>query len=82
MHDRCDKCNLKFSIEPGFFQGAAYVSYELQILSSLIFFNSFFWLTNILWQNIVYVLLYYVQNMLDVLIKFSTFYKPELRQHL
>ena len=38
MHKRCDNCNLKFSIEPGFFQGAAYVSYGLQVLSSLIVF--------------------------------------------
>ncbi len=60
MHERCDNCNLKFSIEPGFFQGAAYVSYGLQVLSSLIVFNVFFWLTNILWQNIVYILLFTV----------------------
>ena len=60
MHKRCDNCNLKFSIEPGFFQGAAYVSYGLQVLSSLIVFNCFFWLTNIPWQNIVYILLFTV----------------------
>ena len=60
MHKRCDNCNLKFSIEPGFFQGAAYVSYGLQVLSSLIVFNCFFWLTNIRWQNIVYILLFTV----------------------
>ena len=60
MHERCDNCNLKFSIEPGFFQGAAYVSYGLQVLSSLIVFNGFFWLTNISWQNIVYILLFTV----------------------
>ena len=42
MHDRCDKCNLKFSVEPGFYQWAAYVSFGLQVLSSLIVFNGFF----------------------------------------
>ena len=42
MHERCDNCNLKFSIEPGFFQCAAYVSYGLQVLSSLNVFNGFF----------------------------------------
>ena len=31
MHERCSHCNLKYSIEPGFFQGAAYVSYALLV---------------------------------------------------
>ena len=57
MHKRCEKCNLKFSIEPGFYQGAAYVSYGFQVLNSLIFFNGLFWLSNIHWKNILYILL-------------------------
>ena len=47
MHERCSKCNLKFSLEPGFYQGAAYVSYALQVLNSLIIFNLLFWFTTI-----------------------------------
>lgn len=28
-HDRCPKCNEKFSMEPGFYYGAMYVSYAI-----------------------------------------------------
>ena len=45
MNKSCSNCDLKFVIEPGFYQGAAYVSYGLQILTSLIVFNVLFWLT-------------------------------------
>jgi uncharacterized protein (DUF983 family) len=31
MKTHCDKCNLKYSREPGFFFGAAYVSYMLTV---------------------------------------------------
>lgn len=58
MHERCSKCNLKLSIEPGFYQGAAYVSYGLQVLNCLIVFNGFFWTTSIHWKNIFYILLF------------------------
>ena len=54
MYDNCHVCNLKFSIEPGFYQGAAYVSYALQVLNSLIIFNILYWLLDIYWQQIVY----------------------------
>ena len=57
MHKRCSNCNLKYSIEPGFFQGAAYVSYGLQVINCLIVFNFFYWLTSIDWQIIVYLII-------------------------
>lgn len=31
MHDRCPNCNMDFKREPGFYFGAAYVSYALTI---------------------------------------------------
>jgi len=30
-HERCPKCQQRFSIEPGFYFGAAYVSYALNV---------------------------------------------------
>ena len=54
MYDNCHVCNLKFSIEPGFYQGAAYVSYALQVLNSLIIFNILYWILDVNWQQIVY----------------------------
>ena len=47
MNKCCSNCNLKFVIEPGFYQGAAYVSYALQILTSIVIFNLFFWFTSL-----------------------------------
>ena len=35
MHNNCKFCGLKFSREPGFFFGAAYVSYALQVLLAI-----------------------------------------------
>ena len=32
MHDRCEQCNYRFSIEPGFFIGASYVNYAFFIV--------------------------------------------------
>ena len=58
MHERCPNCNIKYCIEPGFFQGAAYVSYALQVLNALIIFNLFFWLNIMHWKTIVYVILF------------------------
>ena len=60
MHERCSKCNLKFSLEPGFYQGAAYVSYGFQVLNSLIVFNFLFWFTNIHWKDIIYYILAFI----------------------
>lgn len=31
VKDRCSKCNLKFSIEPSFYQGSYYVVYALGV---------------------------------------------------
>ncbi len=33
---RCNKCNLKFEIEPGFFFGSMYVSYAISVFMSLL----------------------------------------------
>ena len=60
MHERCSKCDLKFSLEPGFYQGAAYVSYGFQVLNSLIVFNLLFWFTSIHWKNIIYFILGFI----------------------
>ena len=46
MNKRCSNCDLKFVIEPGFYQGAAYISYALQIFTSIVIFNLFFWFSN------------------------------------
>ena len=35
MHRNCSNCNLKYEIEPSFFQGAMYVSYGLTIALSV-----------------------------------------------
>ena len=32
MNDNCSVCQQKFVIEPGFYLGAAYVSYALQVM--------------------------------------------------
>ena len=57
MHKRCSNCNLKFSIEPGFFQGAAYVSYGLQVINCLVVFIFFYWLTPLDWKIIMYFIM-------------------------
>ena len=31
MYERCPHCHLKYEVEPGFFQGAMYVSYAIQV---------------------------------------------------
>lgn len=35
MHTRCEKCNHKFEIEGGFWQGAMYVSYAVTVAISV-----------------------------------------------
>lgn len=57
MYDRCSCCNIKYSIEPGFFQGAAYVSYALQVLNCLVIFNLLFWFNILHWKSILYIML-------------------------
>lgn len=56
MNKRCSNCDLKFVIEPGFYQGAAYVSYGLQILTSLIIFNLLFWTTQATLDQIILII--------------------------
>ena len=60
MHERCSNCDLKYSLEPGFFQGAAYVSYALQVLNCLIVFNLFFWFDIMHWKTLVYVIIIFL----------------------
>jgi len=31
MHENCSHCGLKYELEPGYFQGAMYVSYALGV---------------------------------------------------
>lgn len=36
MHKHCPECGLRYEVEPGFFQGALYVSYAFSIISMII----------------------------------------------
>ncbi|HEY0091907.1 MAG TPA: DUF983 domain-containing protein, partial [Flavobacterium sp.] len=38
MHDYCNRCGLKYKMEPNFFFGAMYVSYGLAVLIGMIIF--------------------------------------------
>lgn len=45
IHEQCAKCNLKYEMEPGFYQGAMYVSYGLGValfVTLWVSFNLFF----------------------------------------
>ena len=45
IHERCSKCDLKYEKEPGFYQGAMYVSYALGValfVTLWVSFNLFF----------------------------------------
>lgn len=45
LHGHCSKCNLKYEKEPGFYQGAMYVSYALGValfVTLWVSFNLFF----------------------------------------
>jgi len=42
MNEKCEHCGLKYEMEPGFFQGAMYVSYGLGVALSVVVFLSFF----------------------------------------
>ena len=45
IHEHCPKCNLKYEMEPGFYQGAMYVSYALGValfVTLWVSFNLFF----------------------------------------
>jgi len=45
MHPHCPHCHLKYELEPGFFQGAMYVSYALGVALSVGVFL-IFWLSS------------------------------------
>lgn len=49
LHEHCSQCGLKYEIEPGFYQGAMYVSYALGValfVTLWVSFNLFFpWLS-------------------------------------
>ena len=51
MYKKCSVCGLKYSKEPGFFFGAAYVSYGLQVMLAIITYLilSFFTMFSINW---------------------------------
>jgi len=42
MNAKCEHCGLKYELEPGFYQGAMYVSYALGVALSVIIFLTFF----------------------------------------
>ncbi len=48
MKLNCTECSLKYEKEPGFFQGAMYVSYSLQValFVTLFTFNTLLWQLN------------------------------------
>ena len=60
MNKRCSSCDLKFVIEPGFYQGAAYVSYGLQILTCLLVFNAIFWTTQATLNQIILIICIFI----------------------
>lgn len=57
LHESCSKCGLKYEKEPGFFQGAMYVSYGLGValfVTLWVSFNLFFpWMSTSLQVGIV-----------------------------
>lgn len=55
VHTKCAKCNQKYEIEPGFYQGSYYVSYALGValfvalfILKLLFFPNLAYLTTLL----------------------------------
>lgn len=59
LHEHCDKCGLKYEMEPGFYQGAMYVSYALGValfVTLWVSFNLFFpWMSTGMQVSIVAV---------------------------
>lgn len=59
LHEHCNKCDLKYEMEPGFYQGAMYVSYALGValfVTLWVSFNLFFpWMSTGLQVTIVAV---------------------------
>ncbi|GAB4380504.1 MAG: DUF983 domain-containing protein [Salibacteraceae bacterium] len=54
MNTRCDKCGLKYELEPSFFYGAMYVNYALSVAISVAVFLIMF-LSGIEWPLWAYV---------------------------
>ena len=50
MNEFCSSCGLRFEIEPGFFIGAMYISYAINV-ALLIFIGIFLWYFN--WGNLL-----------------------------
>lgn len=42
MHENCSSCNLKYDREPGFFYGAMYISYAINIAFFVVFLVLYF----------------------------------------
>ena len=53
MHDKCEKCGLKYMLEPSFFYGAMYVSYALTVAMAI----AIFLVTNLLGLSLLQSLL-------------------------
>lgn len=47
MNKNCPDCGLKYEKEPGFFYGAMYVSYALQVALFIILFTLNYWFFNV-----------------------------------
>ena len=45
MHEDCSNCGLHYEREPGFFQGAMYVSYALTVGLMLVLGGFIFWIS-------------------------------------
>lgn len=59
IYESCSKCGLKYEKEPGFYYGAMYVSYGLQVIVFIFFytlFSLFFPNFSIGWQIVIIIL--------------------------
>ena len=54
MRKRCSVCNLKYAIEPGFFFGATYISYALQIATAILTFLTSYYIFDLSTNWIVF----------------------------
>lgn len=58
MHKRCPHCNVDFRQEPGFYFGAAYVSYIIQIILFMLLYILFEWKLEFpFWTYVVMVII-------------------------
>ena len=52
LHERCSECNGRYTIEPGFYYGAMYVSYAMGTAVVMIGVGPLFYaLSKIIWAN-------------------------------